>query len=119
MRTLLFTIITIILSIQLAHAEVQWRVKPIQCGPMDTLMERINQSSEEALLGALTRVTIENEMYDLPLVLFLNSETKEFTIAEFHLQDKEACVIAWGGAVDFEIYKFFEEQFPKKNIKKM
>jgi hypothetical protein len=120
MRTLLFAAVgVIILLLQVAYAEVQWRAKPIQCGPMDTLMERINQSGEEALLGAMTRVTIENEMYDLPLVLFLNSETKEFTVAEFHLQDKEACVIAWGGAVDFEIYKFFEEQFPKKNIKKM
>lgn len=117
MRTLLFTIISIILSMQVAHAEVQWRAKPIQCGSLDSLMAKINESGEDALVGAMTRVTIENEMYDLPLVLFVNSETKAFTLVEFHMQDREACVIGWGGAVTFEIDEWFLKNFPKKGQK--
>lgn len=117
MKILLYAVVSIILSVQVAYAEVQWRAKPIQCGPIDTLMEKINEAGEVALMGAMTRVTIEDEQFDLPLVVFINSETNEFTVVEFHLPDEEACVIAWGGAVDFEIFKFFEEQFPP-NAKK-
>lgn len=113
MRTLLFTIIGTILSMQLAHAEVQWRSKPVQCGSMESLMEKINEAGEEPLVAGMTRVTIEDEMYDLPLVFFINTESKEFTVVEFHMQDKEACVIGWGGAITFEIHEWFDKNFPK------
>ena len=117
MRSLLYAVVSIILSMQVAHAEVQWRAKPIQCGPLDSLMAKINESGEDALVGAMTRVAIENEMYDLPLVLVVNSETKAFTVVEFHMQDREACVIGWGGAVTFEIDEWFLKNFPNNRKK--
>ena len=116
MKTILFAAVgVIILLIQVAYGEAEWRQKPVQCGPMDSLITLIDDSGEEALIGGMSRVQVGDQQADMPVVLFKHPEENTFTIVEFHTDYREACIIAWGGGADFDVYKFFD----KYRIEKM
>lgn len=110
MKTIIFAAVgVIILLMQVAYGEVEWRQKPVQCGPMDDLIRLIDEAGEEALIGGMSRVRVENQQADMPVVLFKHPEENTFTIVEFHVDHREACIIAWGGGADYDIYKFFDK----------
>ena len=105
MKTIIFAAVgVIILLMQVAYGEVEWRQKPVQCGPMDNLIVLIDDAGEEALIGGMSRVRVENQQADMPVVLFKHPEENTFTIVEFLWITKR--IIAWGGGADFDVYKF-------------
>tara|TARA_R100000030_G_scaffold83302_1_gene66232 strand:+ start:232 stop:618 length:387 start_codon:yes stop_codon:yes gene_type:complete len=109
-KTIIFAAVGVImLLMQVAYGEVEWRQKPVQCGPMDDLIRLIDEAGEEALVGGLSKVRIDEQEAIMPVVVFKHPEDNTFTIVEFHMDHRESCIIAWGGGADFDVYKFFDK----------
>ena len=89
---------------------VEWRTKPVQCGPDSTFFEVLESHGEKALLGGITKLEGPGEpTTHWPVYVFVNTNTGTFTIAEFHLASDEVCVIGYGNGIDFDVQKYFEK----------
>ena len=86
------------------------RAKPVQCGPKASLLELIEGAEEEALLGGVAEVVYEDgEKRHLAITFFANPIDGTWTLVEFH-NPVEACVIAYGGSLTFDVSKYFEKK---------
>lgn len=86
-----------------ANAEPQWVSKPVQCGPpheVDALMEFRNQ---KPLLGAVAVVTFEEMQAPLPVIFWYGVEEGNFHMVEYNFKHNQACVIAVGDGVEFDV----------------
>ena len=101
--------ISLIVGLNVAFAQTQLRAKPIQCGSKASLLELITGAGEEALVGGVGDIVYEDgEKNQIPVTMFANPITKSWTIVEFH-NPQEACVIAYGGSLDFDVSKYFNK----------
>ena len=90
---------------------IEWREKPVQCGPEKEFWPVLNQHGEKALLGAIAKLEGPGKPTTyLPVYVFTNTDTGTFTIAEFHLHTSEVCIISYGSGIDFDVQKLFEEE---------
>ena len=84
------------------------RLKVIECGTDIQLLELLAKHNEYALVGGVGDVEFENgTVSQLPVYVFVNPDTGSFTIAEFFPDAGEACVIAYGNGLDFDVAKYF------------
>tara|TARA_A100001011_G_scaffold162381_1_gene170858 strand:+ start:168 stop:545 length:378 start_codon:yes stop_codon:yes gene_type:complete len=107
--------IAVIVSSNLAFAQqnqgVEWRNKPVQCGPENEFWPVLNRHGEKPLMGAIAKLEGPGEpTTHWPIAVYVNTETGTFTIAEFHLGRGEVCVIGYGNAVDFDVEKYFNKK---------
>ena len=94
---------------------IEWREKPVQCGPEKEFWPVLNQHGEKALLGAIAKLEAPGEPTSyLPVYVFTNTDTGTFTIAEFHLHTDEVCIIGYGSGIDFDVQDLFEKRQTKK-----
>jgi len=101
--------ISLLVGLNAAFAQTQLRAKPIQCGSKASLLELITGAGEEALVGGVGDIVYEDgEKNQIPVTMFANPITKSWTIVEFH-NPAEACVIAYGGSLDFDVSKYFNK----------
>jgi len=101
--------ISLLVGLNAAFAQTQLRAKPIQCGSKASLLELITGAGEEALVGGVGDIVYEDgEKNQIPVTMFANPITKSWTIVEFH-NPQEACVIAYGGSLDFDVSKYFNK----------
>ena len=101
--------ISLIVGLNVAFAQTQLRAKPIQCGSKASLLELITGAGEEASVGGVGDIVYEDgEKNQIPVTMFANPITKSWTIVEFH-NPQEACVIAYGGSLDFDVSKYFNK----------
>lgn len=107
----LFSGLIIILSWCSPSYAVETRSKPIQCGSEKTLWPVINSAGEKALIGGFSNVTTSTGAKEvLPVYLFANTQTKTWTIIEFHLESEEVCILGFGHGLDFDVAKYFEKK---------
>jgi len=93
-----------------AMAETTMRSKPIQCGPKASLLQMIEEAGEEALVGGVGEVLFEDgQKSQLAVTLFANPIKGTWTLVEFH-NPIEACVIAYGGSLNFDVQKYFSKK---------
>lgn len=84
------------------------RLKVIECGSDVQLLELITKHKEYALVGGIGDVEFENGLVSqLPVYVFVNPDTRSFTIVEFFPEAGDACVIAYGNGLDFDVAKYF------------
>lgn len=92
---------------------VEWRSKPVQCGSIESVYKLLEANGEVALLGGVGKVPPDpnntKQVVEVPVYWFYNSDTGSFTVIEFHFPSNEACVISWGGGVEFDVQKYFEK----------
>lgn len=101
--------ISLLVGLNVAFAQTQLRAKPIQCGSKDSLLEMITGAGEEALVGGVGDIVFDDgQKAQIPITMFANPITKSWTIVEFH-NPIEACVIAYGGSLDFDVSKYFNK----------
>ena len=113
MKKLLRTIIlsTTLLSSVSAFAQTQWRQKPVQCGSLTSLYKFLDEAGEKAILGGIGEIRTSQEKKELwPIYVFVNTDTGTFTVVEAHLDNDEACIIAFGDRIDFDVQKYFENK---------
>ena len=113
MKNLLRTIIvftTFLFSFS-AFAETQWREKPVQCGDPTSLYKLLDEAGEKAILGGIGEIRTAQQKKELwPIYVFVNTDTGTFTIVEMHLDSDEACIIAFGDRISFDVQKYFEDK---------
>ena len=107
--TAIFVVNTLIIT---ASAEVQWKLKPVQCSEYSIVKELMNNTGEIAIIGGIGKMSLDtsglDSIVDSPVYFFYNSESGSFTIYEFNLQEDEVCVIQWGEGVNFDVQQYFE-----------
>ena len=102
--------ISLLVGLNVAFAQTQMRAKPVQCGPKASLLELIEGAEEEALLGGVAEVVYEDgEKRHLAITFFANPIDGTWTLVEFH-NPVEACVLAYGGSLTFDVSKYFEKK---------
>jgi hypothetical protein len=113
MKNLLRTIIvftTFLFSFS-AFAETQWREKPVQCGDPTSLHKFLDEAGEKAILGGIGEIRTSQQKKELwPVYVFVNTDTGTFTIVEIHLDSDEACIIAYGDRISFDVQKYFDKE---------
>lgn len=93
-----------------AIAETIMRAKPIQCGPKASLLQMIEEVGEEALVGGVGEVLFDDgQKSQLAVTFFANPIKGTWTIVEFH-NPQEACVVAYGGSLTFDVQKYFKKK---------
>jgi len=100
---LLSTVAATVLLSNSALAELEWRQKPVQCGPKDSFLNLILQADEIALMAGLGQIKVQGSYYRVPIYIFANTETGTFTIAEMHIENDEICVLAFGANTTFDV----------------
>ena len=89
---------------------VEFRSKPVQCGPKASLLQLIEEAGEEALVGGVADVILEGgQKTQVAVTFFANPIEGTWTMVEFHTPI-EACVIAYGGSLDFDVQQYFKEE---------
>lgn len=102
--------VSLLVGLNVAFADTVLRAKPIQCGPKASLLEMIKGAEEEALVGGVGEVLFEDgETRDLAITFFANPIKGTWTIVEFH-NPQEACVVAYGGSLTFDVQKYFKKK---------
>lgn len=100
-------VILAIISLTIAYsgeifAEADWRRKPVQCGPVDTVEKIVDGAGEEFLLrGNGIAFDSSGKRFPVKVGLWTNLETGTFTIVE--TDGTEICVISFGDNINFEI----------------
>ena len=89
---------------------VEFRSKPVQCGSRDSLFEVLQEAGEEALVGGVADVIVESgQKTQVAVTFFANPIEGTWTMVEFHTPI-EACVIAYGGSLDFDVQQYFNKK---------
>lgn len=102
--------ISLLIGLNVAFAETVMRAKPIQCGPKASLLQMIEEAGEEALVGGVGEVLFEDgQKSQLAVTFFANPIEGTWTLVEFH-NPIEACVIAYGGSLDFNVQQYFDKK---------
>jgi hypothetical protein len=90
-------------------AEPEWRQKPVQCGSSEAAMKILEEHGEKAIVGGLTRIKTHKGVTELqPFYLFVNTDTGTFTVIEYHIDNEEVCILAYGNGIDFEVEELFK-----------
>ena len=110
--------IAVIVGSNLAFSQpkqgIEWREKPVQCGPDKEFWPVLNSHDEKALLGGISKLEAPGEPTTyVPVYVFTNADTGTFTIAEFHLHTNEVCIIGYGSGIDFDVEDLFTKKYDK------
>jgi hypothetical protein len=111
-RNLLISLL-ILLSTTLAIAEPHWVQKPIQCGHEEEVLGILEQAEEKAIMGALGKTKFDSTdkvFSNVTVYLFVNTETKTFTIIEYNIGSKETCVLSFGDGINFDVADLFAKK---------
>ena len=93
-----------------ATAAPHWVNKPIQCGTVDDVDALIFGLQEEFLLRGVGTIYNQNREPALGIIgVYGNAETGTFTIIEVFAGGTEACVIAFGNKLKFDLEDYILE----------
>lgn len=95
-----------------AQAEPHWAAKPVQCSTPEEVNERQISQGLKPFIGMVTNARIEQDIFELPVVMFYSPDDGSFAIVEYNYDAEVACIVFIGAAVDFEVADYF---FPKKS----
>ena len=74
------------------------------------MLQLIEEAGEEALVGGVADVIVEGgQKMQVAVTFFANPIEGTWTMVEFHTPI-EACVIAYGGSLNFDVQQYFEKK---------
>tara|TARA_B100000927_G_C16228069_1_gene374255 strand:+ start:204 stop:542 length:339 start_codon:yes stop_codon:yes gene_type:complete len=79
-----------------------WNDKPVMCAEKQEVMYTIQEKKESLVFNAvsLTKVRskegLQKRIVTLPLQIYVNHDTKTYTILEYHDEHKVYCIISYG-----------------------
>ena len=93
-----------------ATAAPHWVNKPIQCGTINDLDALIYDMQEEFLLRGVGTIYNQDREPGLGIIgVYGNTDTGTFTIIEVFAGGTEACVIAFGNKLKFDLEDYILE----------
>lgn len=90
-----------------AHAEPHWAAKPVQCSTPEEVNERQLSNGLKPFIGMVTNARIDQNIYELPVVMFYSPDDGSFAIVEYNYDSEVACIVFIGGALDFDVADYF------------
>ena len=102
----------ILLFSNVAFANARWMSKPVQCGNDNELTQLLEQDGQKPMMAAVAIVSFEQsdgtmQNYEMPVVFFYNEDKKRFSMVEFNPEINEACVVSFGGGLDFTVADWY------------
>ena len=89
----------------------EWVSKPIQCGQPLEVIQLMEVREQTPLFAGVGVVRIENEKYNMPYIIFANTEDGSWHVVEYNLAAAHICVVAVGEQLDFDAVDWYEEIF--------
>ena len=107
-----FLIMFIMLWATSVFAEPTWMAKPVQCGGQTEVEALVERDNQKPLLAAIARVAYDDDnggfnIVEKPVVLFYNPNENMYSLVEFNPEVEQACVISFGGALDFNVADWY------------
>lgn len=113
-NNILFALLAIVSACHPVYAEeaqtevptqgTYWAQKPVQCGPIDSLIEMVKEYGEEPALSANgLAMGIAGRGVDVKIVLGANEKTGTWTLIEIQSDGTMACVL--GSGTGYELHK--------------
>ena len=97
---ILFLLVLLLFNTKIFAGE--WNDKPVMCAEEQEVMYAIQEKKETLLFKSvqLTKVRskegLQKRIVTLPLQIYVNFDTKTFTIVEYHDEHKVYCIISYG-----------------------
>lgn len=106
-----FSLLLIVFS-NVAFADATWMAKPVQCGNDAELSQLLEDDGQKPMIAAVAIVSFEQsdgtmQSYEMPVVFFYNEDKKKFSMVEFNPEINEACVVSFGGQLDFTVADWY------------
>ena len=115
MKKIIIFIMMLPFLVTSAFAAPHWVNKPIQCGTINDLDALIYDLQEEFLLRGVGTIYNQDHEPGLGIIgVYGNTETGTFTIIEVFAGGTEACVIAFGNKLKFDLEDYILEM-PEPN----
>ena len=73
-----------------------WNDKPVMCGEEKEVMYTIQEKKETLLFNVRSKEGLQKRVVTLPLQIYVNFDTKTFTIIEYHDEHKVYCIVSYG-----------------------
>ena len=100
-----------------AFAEVGWFRKPVQCATIEEVNDLMKERNQVPLFAGVGAVRIENTPYAHPFIAFSDPDLGSWHLIEYNIPSDQACVVAVGDQIDFDVYDWYEETFKKHHDK--
>ena len=102
MKLSLLILTSIFLSGHLSAAP-EWSLKPVQCGPLQEIFDRIDNQGLQLLMTMTGNARIGENQYSLPYGMYYNPETGFWTFLEIQGDGETGCVVGVGQGIDFDV----------------
>ena len=110
MKKIIIFIMMLPFLVTSAFAAPHWVNKPIQCGTINDLDALIYDMQEEFLLRGVGTIYNQDHEPGLGIIgVYGNTDTGTFTIIEVFAGGTEACVIAFGNKLKFDLEDYILE----------
>tara|TARA_R100000951_G_scaffold105567_1_gene99446 strand:- start:1287 stop:1649 length:363 start_codon:yes stop_codon:yes gene_type:complete len=100
-KIILTALISLFLTSQL-QAEPYWAQKPVQCGPTQEVMDRIDQDGLKPLMMMTGNARVENIKKVLPYAFYYEVDEQFWIMVEF-FSAETVCVVGVGQGVNFDV----------------
>ena len=107
-----FLIMFVMLWATSVLAEPAWMAKPVQCGSQTEVEALLERDNQKPLLAAIAKVAYDDgsggfNIAEKPVILFYNPDENMYSLIEFNPEVEQACVISFGGALDFNVADWY------------
>ena len=86
-----------------------WAEKPIQCGPLNEVIERITADGLLPLMAMIGNARVGDNMRVMEYGMWYNPESQAWIIAEF-FNEETMCIIGVGQGVDFDVADYLNSK---------
>ena len=100
-KIILTALISLFFTSQL-QAEPYWAQKPVQCGPTQEVMDRIDADGLKPLMMMTGNARVENTKRVLPYAFYYDMEEQFWIMVEF-FNEETSCVVGVGQGVSFDV----------------
>ena len=89
----------------------EWVFKPVQCSDSWDVMELMEEREQTPLFAGVGVVRIENDIYNMPYIIFANTEDGSWHVVEYNVEADHVCIVGVGEQLDFDAADWYEEMF--------
>jgi len=89
----------------------EWVAKPVQCSDPWDVMELMEEREQTPLFAGVGVVRIDNDKYNMPYIIFANTEDGSWHVVEYNLGAGHVCIVGVGEQLDFNAADWYEELF--------
>ena len=86
---------------------VEWFAKPVQCDTFDVVTQLLIERGQEPLFAGLGTARVNEHSVVFPVVVFANPEDKSWHVIEYNVESDQACVVAVGNGLDFNVADWY------------